>query len=465
MSKGCILDVAKKGEIIVVIEAVIYINTNTLRSVMKQKGIYFLLLLCFCFLENTTLKANEPNIKISLLPDHADWIYKIGEEVKFCLTIEDKTESKEPYSIVYEIGPEKMKAHIIDSLVITDTSFSLDGGSMKTPGFLRCKLTVRKGSEKYTSVATAAFEPEKINPTVKRPTDFEQYWTRIIEKTRAIPLDLQLTLLEEKCNETTSFYHISYQDNAYKSRFYGILTVPKKSGKYPAVIRFPGAGVVPLGGNALIAGKEVIALDLYIHPFPANLQREFYDTLAKNSSYMNYMFWGVRNRDTYYYNRVISGCVKAVDVIYTLPQFDGQNLAAWGSSQGGALSIITTALDKRVKMLVALCPAMCDFTGYYHGRAGGWPHFFSQSNLKKYDDEEVVKVLSYYDVVNFAEMITVPGYFSWGFNDETTPPTSFYSAFNVIKASKRLLVIPEGEHKIYPQQTDVTYSWIFEQFN
>lgn len=58
-------------------------------------------------------------------------------------------------------------------------------------------------------------------------------------------------------------------------------------------------------------------------------------------------------------------------VIFSLPQFDGKNLASWGSSQGGALSIITTSLDKRINMLVALCPAMCDFTGYLHGRAGG----------------------------------------------------------------------------------------------
>ncbi|MDD3724293.1 MAG: acetylxylan esterase [Bacteroidales bacterium] len=192
------------------------------------------------------------------------------------------------------------------------------------------------------------------------------------------------------------------------------------------------------------------------------MDNEFYDQLA-NTALPNYMFFGTHDKYSYYYRRVISGCLRAVDVIHSLPQFDGENLAAWGSSQGGALSIITTALDKRIKMLVALCPAMCDFTGYLNGRAGGWPHFFNQENRSMYQNKQVISVLSYYDVVNFARQITVPGFYSWGFNDETTPPTSFYSAFNVIKAPKRVHIIPEGKHKIYPEQVDKTYAWILEK--
>jgi len=72
--------------------------------------------------------------------------------------------------------------------------------------------------------------------------------------------------------------------------------------------------------------------------------------------------------------------------------------------------------------------------------------------------------LSYYDVVNFARQITVPGFYSWGYNDETTPPTSIYSAFNVINAPKNKFIIPEGKHKIYPEQVNKTYTWILESF-
>lgn len=79
-----------------------------------------------------------------------------------------------------------------------------------------------------------------------------------------------------------------------------------------------------------------------------------------------------------------------------------------------------------------------------------------------YEKSGVINTLAYFDVVNFARFINVPGFYSWGFNDETTPPTSFYSAFNVIKSPRKLLVIPDGRHKVYPEQVEKTYAWLLE---
>src|SRR5690606_41449929 len=47
-------------------------------------------------------------------------------------------------------------------------------------------------------------------------------------------------------------------------------------------------------------------------------------------------------------------------------------------------------------------------------RSGGWPHFFAKPELYQDNKEQVMKALSYYDVVNFAKRIQVPGFFSWG---------------------------------------------------
>src|SRR5690606_8221528 len=111
------------------------------------------------------------------------------------------------------------------------------------------------------------------------------------------------------------------------------------------------------------------------------------------------------------------------------------------------------------------CPSMSDFTGYFHGRAGGSPHPFSKANIAIHGTPEKIKTAAYYDVVNFARMIKVPGYYSWGFNDETTPPTSIYAAYNSIKAPKELFIIPSGAHKIYPEQVDQYYKWLLHQMN
>jgi cephalosporin-C deacetylase len=416
-------------------------------------SLFFLLHLFVCY---------GGKFELSVIPDHEDWIYKLGETANFVVSISGST--LDDCTVSYEMGLEKMNPIKKGSFDSDKPSFIIEGVSLDSPGFLRCSVSIITNGDTIKSYATAAFQPTDIVHTVTCPSDFLSFWNSEIAKAREIPLDTELSLIEEKSTDEFNVYHMSFLNNEYKSRTYGIVTIPVKSGKYPAIIRFPGAGVHPLGGNLDVASDKVITMDLYIHPFPMTFERSFYDNL-RESQYINYMFLGASDKNSYFYKKVILGCLKAVDFIYSLEQFDGENLASWGSSQGGALSIITTSLDKRIKCLVALCPAMCDHTGYLHGRAGGWPHFFNEENIDKYNNKEVLETLPYYDVVNFAKNITVPGFYSWGFNDATTPPTSFYSAYNEIKAPKKILIIKDGEHKIYPEQKVETNKWILEFFN
>lgn len=59
-----------------------------------------------------------------------------------------------------------------------------------------------------------------------------------------------------------------------------------------------------------------------------------------------------------------------------LPEYNGKSLGVTGSSQGGALSVITAALHKQVTFFAAVHPAMCDHSAFLQHRAGGWPHYF-----------------------------------------------------------------------------------------
>ena len=163
-----------------------------------------------------------------------------------------------------------------------------------------------------------------------------------------------------------------------------------------------------------------------------------------------------------YYRRIYSGCVRAIDFIVSLPEYDGENLGVVGASQGGALSIVTAALDSRVKALVAFHPALCDVTGYLHGRAGGWPHMFAPKNASLNNKPEKIETSRYYDVVNFARLLKVPGYYSWGYNDPTCPPTSYYAAYNVITAPKQLYVAHITGHWRLPEQNEVTFGWLYD---
>ena len=174
-----------------------------------------------------------------------------------------------------------------------------------------------------------------------------------------------------------------------------------------------------------MAENGIIYFEIGIHGIPVTLDPLVYADLGK-TALDGYPFFNLDNRDRYYYKRVYLGCVRAVDFIFSLPEFDGSNLAVTGGSQGGALSIVTAGLDSRVKYLAALYPALCDLTGYLHGRAGGWPHMFAEYNKPFHAKADKIETSQYYDVVNFARLVKIPGYYTWGYNDVTCPPTSMF---------------------------------------
>lgn len=406
---------------------------------------------------NAFSQAGTPLVKVIISPDHNDWTYALNENAKFSVQVIKYGNLLENVTVDYEVGPETLPDLKKEGVLLRDgkTEFS---GTMKVPGFYRIRVVAVVDGKRYEGLATAAFEPEKIQPTVKDPADFEIFWTNAIAEARKINLDPKITLMPERCTSEVNVYQISFQNEVPGSRIYGILAVPKKTGKYPAILKVPGAGIRPYAGDARTASLGFITLEIGIHGIPVNLDPEVYNNLA-SGALSAYNTIRMNDRNTHYYKRVYLGCVKAVDFIYTLPEFNGTDVAVTGGSQGGALTIVTAGLDKRIKFAAALYPALCDHTGYLNKRAGGWPHYFRNAEPKPGE----VETLGYYDVVNFARRVTIPGFYTWGFNDVTCPPTSMYSAYNVISAPKELRIYQETGHWTFPEQTEVLNNWLVKK--
>ncbi len=407
---------------------------------------------------NLSAQPAEKLVKIAIAPDHADWIYKTGENVRFKVSVTKNSELLQNVKIMYEVGPEMMMPVIRESAVLKEGTITIAGGTLRDAGFLRCKVIAEYDGKNYEGLATAAFNPELIKTTTDYPADFIQFWEKAKIDLATIPLDVKLTLLPDRCTEKTNVYQANIQNFKPGSRLYGIVCIPKKEGKYPALLRVPGAGVRPYYGDVATADQGVITFEIGIHGIPVTLDPVVYNDLGK-TTLDGYPYFNLDNRDRYYYKRVYLGCVRAIDFLFSLPQFDGSELAVAGGSQGGALSIVTAALDGRVKYLTAFYPALCDLTGYLSNRAGGWPHMFRDLKAGK----ESIETTKYYDVVNFAKNVKVPGFYSWGFNDVTCPPTSTYSAYNTITAPKELLIMQETGHWTYPEQNEKSNQWLISR--
>ncbi|MCI0512672.1 acetylxylan esterase [candidate division KSB1 bacterium] len=399
-------------------------------------------------------------IEVKVVPDHPDWQYRLGEPVNFTISVLRAGHPVSGVQIQYKIGLEKMPNANATSLTLKNGVTTIAGGTLTAPGFLCATVTTEIGGKTYQGIANAAFAPEQIQPTTELPQDFSAFWEKARTEASQIPLDLKLTLLPEQCTAAVDVFLLSCQNYRPNSRIYGILAQPKKPGKYPALLRVPGAGVRGYIADVKMAEKGLLTLTIGIHGIPVNLDKSLYEDLGRSALH-EYWLYNLDNRDLYYYKRVYLGCVRAVDCIFSLPNFDGINLGVTGGSQGGALSIITAALDPRVKVLAAYYPALCDLTGYLKGRAGGWPHLFNLVNQNPETFQlNQIRTTRYYDVVNFARQLKIPGYYAWGFNDPTCPPTSMYSAYNVISAPKKLVIVQETGHWAYPETYEITDQWL-----
>jgi len=404
----------------------------------------------------------EKLIKVMVAPDHENWTYKTGENVQFHISVWKDGNPLKNVKIVYEVGLEKMDPQKKDSLVIPTGSYTIPGGTLKQPGFLRCIVTAQYEGKTYRGLGTAGFDPQDLKPVIDYPSDFKQFWDSAKAELAKIPLDARMTLIPERCTENVNTYQVNLQNFRFGTRLYGILCVPKKEGKYPALLKVPGAGVRGYLGDTALAEKGIITFEIGIHGIPVTLDAAVYYNLGAGAL-NGYWTYNLDNKNNYYYKRVYMGCVRANDFLCSLPQFDGVNLAVSGGSQGGALAIITAALDPRVKWLGSYYPALCDLTGYLKGRAGGWPHLFNKENLASNNTPEKIATCAYYDVVNFARQIKIPGIYSWGYNDEVCPPTSFYAAYNLITAPKTVFTSLETGHWTYPEQPEKLNNWLVDR--
>ena len=376
------------------------------------------------------------------IPDHADWLYKVGEKAKIevSLTLYGVPQDVE---VDYEIGPDEMPATSSGTVKLKHGRATIDIGTMKKPGFLDLRLNV---NGKYQHHVKVGFSPEKLKPYTPNPKDFDAFWQNNLEEARQSQLHVDCKKVDRYCTDETDTYLLKIKTDKRHS-IYAYLSRPKKQGRYPVVLCPPGAGIKTIKEpmrNIYYAKNGFIRLEMEIHGLNPEMTDEQFKEITTAFDYENgYLTNGLECKDNYYMKHVYVACVRAVDYLCSLPEWDGKNVFVQGGSQGGALSLITAALDPRITACVANHPALSDMAGYLDHRAGGYPHF---NRLKGMLTPEKVETMAYFDVVNFARRITCPVYLTWGYNDNVCPPTTSYIVWNLITAPKESLITPINEH-------------------
>lgn len=399
--------------------------------------------------------------EVMAVPNHADSYYKLGQHASLRIVAHEGGVPVNGVVVKYWTGPEMFLQEHADSTVFVNGEAVINIGTMTEPGFMACKYEFVLDGKKYRDLYKVAFDPEQIRTFTEMPSDFSTFWKKALKSARAVDFQPEYFDVPDASNNEmkTSLVRLRVGKDKW---IYGYLTRPLDGKQHPVVLVPPGAGSSKIFPSDYFPKHGMIYMKIEIHGNDPRLPDAEYATVCKAAS-EGYERRDISEKDSYYYKNVYVGCARAVDFLCSLPDWDGKNVIVTGGSQGGALTLITAALNEKVTMCAPFYPALCDLQGFRHDRAGGWPKFFSRyynNGSVGVSEEKASETLSYFDVVNFARTVKVPVFMSWGYSDDTCSPTSVWAAWNEILAPKEKDITPTSGHWRFGSSQDKCAAWM-----
>ncbi len=404
-------------------------------------------------------KPKREYVEYIVTTNHADRNYATGEQATIGIEAYKGGVPLDGVKVYYTTGDEMM-AGKKDSTVFAGGRAVIPAGTRSEPGFRSCSLNFTVYGKTYKDMVKVGYSPEAIRPLTPMPADFGKFWEKTLSAARKVKLNPEITPLPKYSTDKVDVFLVKLNVGPDGRNMYGYMTKPKDGSKHPVLFSPPGAGSKKIEPTTFYSEQGFIYMNINIHSgCNPELDDAAYEAARKIAD--DYNRNGIESKETFYYRGVYAGCSRCVDFLCSLPEWDGINAGVTGGSQGGALSIVTAALNPKVTFCAPFYPALCDVLGFRHGRAGGWPKYWRSQ-------EEVAgaeKTLEYYDVVNFARTVKCPVFFSFGYNDDTCSPTSTFAAYNEIKAEKTLRTTPTSGHWRFPETNDESIAWMKEIMN
>jgi cephalosporin-C deacetylase len=272
------------------------------------------------------------------------------------------------------------------------------------------------------------------HPDLPEPGDLASFWEQTLAETRRHDLAARFTRVDNGL-AVIETYDVSYAGFG-GAPIRGWLHLPThRGGRLPAVVEYVGYG----GGRGLAHERTLYAQAGYAH--------FVMDTRGQGSSWSvgdtpdpdpvgapshpGFMTRGILDPATYYYRRVFTDAVRAVEAARAHDAVDPTRIAVTGGSQGGAMTLAAAALVNDLAAVAPDVPFLCDFP-----RATTLidtdPYAEISRYLKTHRDQvdQVYRTLSYFDCAVLATRANAPALFSVALMDETCPPSTGYAAYN-----------------------------------
>lgn len=281
---------------------------------------------------------------------------------------------------------------------------------------------------------------EQYEVDVPRPDDFDAFWRETLNSAARIPLRLSLVPVPLRSTPTVDVFEVRYTslDGVRIAGWYARPAFSYLDPPYPGFIIAPG----------YISEPKI----------PRDWARQGYATLSLaprgklrsndrfNPGYPGLLTHNIIDRYTYAYRGFYIDAVRGVDALLTLPEVDTDRIGVHGSSQGGALTVVISALRNDVVTCGAAgAPYLTAFLDSAK-LTRSYPYEEINEYLRMFPDqyEAVRDSLAYFDCINFAPDVRCPMLVYIGLEDDVCPPETGYALARAMTAADVTLHAHEG---------------------
>ncbi|WOP19317.1 acetylxylan esterase [Raineyella sp. LH-20] len=270
-------------------------------------------------------------------------------------------------------------------------------------------------------------------PQVREPADFDAFWTRTLAESRSVggavavvPMPTPLTVVD--------LYDVTFPGFLGEPVKAWLATPHGATGPLPGIVETVGyrggRGLAHEAAGWALAGYAYLRMDTRGQG-SGSVPGDTADPHGNGPAFPGLMTRGIESPEGYYYRRLITDAVRAVDTLRSLPLVDPDLVSVVGISQGGGLAIAVAGLVEGLVAVTPNVPFLCHFERAV-GLTVDTPYDEINGYLRCHRDlvEPTFETLSYVDAVNFAKRATAPALFSTGLQDQTCPPSTVFAAFN-----------------------------------
>jgi cephalosporin-C deacetylase len=294
-------------------------------------------------------------------------------------------------------------------------------------------------------------------PDRNEPADFDAFWARTLAETRQDALTPHFTPVDYGLR-TVETFDVTF--NGFGGQpIKGWLMLPKqRRGPLPAVVQYVGYG----GGRGFPIDSLLWSSAGYAHLLmdtrgqgsawsPGDTPDSEPD--GGNPQFPGFMTRGILDPATYYYRRVFTDAVRAVETAQAHPAVDVSRIAVTGGSQGGGIALAVAGLapallGDAVRVCMPDVPFLCHYRCATE-MTDSHPYQEIVRYCKVHRDkiETVFRTLSYFDGVNFAARASAQTLFSVALMDDICPPSTVFAAYNHYAGAKDIRIWQFNQHE------------------